>query len=144
MTWDEVPNGKRNGRIHHYKVEYKYEHDNYTQNKEVDGLIRYLKIENLEKNAYYNITVSAATNRGYGPASEPLSVATEQDSKYLCRLSMRRLRNEKRARAEMCHAIDSGIVAGEAQLSYWPILFSLSIVTVPEVFAKTNLVQLPS
>ena len=88
--------------------------------------------------------MSAATNRGYGPASEPLSVATEQDSKYLCRLSMRRLRNEKRARAEMCHAIDSGIVAGEAQLSYWPIMYSLSIATVPEVFAKANLVQLPS
>ena len=144
VTWDEVPNGKRNGRIHHYKVEYKYEHDNYTQNKEVDGLIRYLKIENLEKNAYYNITVSAATNRGYGPASEPLSVATEQDSKYLCRLSMRHLRNEKRGEAEMCPAIDSGIVAGEAQVSYWPIMFSLSIETVPEVFAKANLVQLPS
>ena len=91
VTWDEVPNGKRNGRIHHYKVEYKYEHDNYTQNKEVEGLIRYLNIENLEKNAYYNITVSAATNRGYGPASEPLSEVTEQDSKYLCRLSMRHL-----------------------------------------------------
>ena len=57
---------------------------------------------------------------------------------------MRHLKNEKRAEAEMCPAIDSGIVAGEAQLSYWPILFSLSIVTVPEVFAKTNLVQLPS
>ena len=135
VTWDEVPNGKRYGRIHHYKVEYKYEHDNNTQNKEVDGLIRYLKIENLEKNAYYNITVSAATNRGYGPASEPLSEVTEQDSKYLCRLSMRRLRNEKRARAEMCPAIDSGIVAGEAQVSYWPIL---------EVFVKANLVQPPS
>ena len=57
---------------------------------------------------------------------------------------MRHLKNQKRAEAEMCPAIDSGIVAGEAQLSYWPILFSLSIVTVPEVFAKTNLVQLPS
>ena len=143
VTWDEVPNGKRNGRIHHYNVEYKYEHDNDTQNREVDGLIRYLKIENLEKNAYYNITVSAATNRGYGPASEPLSEATEQDSKYLCRLSMRHLRNEKRAGAEMCPAIDSGIVAGEAQVSYWPIyMFSLSIVTVLEVFVKANLVQL--
>ena len=44
----------------------------------------------------------------------------------------------------MCPAIDSGIVAGEAQVSYWPILFSLSIVTVPDAFAKANLVQLPS
>ena len=102
------------------------------------------RLKTWKKNAYYNITVSAATNRGYGPASEPLSEVTEQDSKYLCRLSMRRLRNVKRAWAEMCPAIDSGIVAGEAQVSYWPIMFSLSIVTVLKVFVKANLVQLPS
>ena len=34
-------------------------------------------------------------------------------------------------------------VSGDAPISYWPI-FSLSLVTVPEVFAKVNLAQLPS
>ena len=37
----------------------------------------------------------------------------------------------------------SGIVSGDAPLSYWPI-FSLSLVTVPEAFAKGNLAQFPS
>ena len=34
----------------------------------------------------------------------------------------------------MCPAIVSGIVIGNALVSYWP-MFSLSLVTVPEVFA---------
>ena len=37
----------------------------------------------------------------------------------------------------------SGIVSGDAPLSYWPI-FSLSLVTVPEAFAEGNLAQFPS
>ena len=36
----------------------------------------------------------------------------------------------------MCTAIDSGIVTWDASGSYWPIVFLLSLVTVPEVFAK--------
>ena len=34
-------------------------------------------------------------------------------------------------------AIVSGIVTWDPLISYWPI-FSLSLVTVPEVFAKAN------
>ena len=41
-------------------------------------------------------------------------------------------------------AIYSGIVAVDAPVvSYWPI-FSLSLVTVPEVFAKVNSAQFPA
>ena len=40
-------------------------------------------------------------------------------------------------------AIVSGIVTGDAPVSYWPI-FPLSLVTVPEVFAKINSDQFPS
>ena len=43
----------------------------------------------------------------------------------------------------MFPAIDSGIVAGEAPVSYWPI-FPLTLVTVPEAFAKVNSAQFPS
>ena len=47
----------------------------------------------------------------------------------------------------MYPAIDSGIVTGDAPfnlpVSYWPI-FSQSLETVPEVFAKVNSSQFPS
>ena len=46
-------------------------------------------------------------------------------------------RSEKRTGAEMPHAIVSGIVAGEAPISYWPF-FPASLETVPKVFAKLN------
>ena len=41
-------------------------------------------------------------------------------------------------------AIVSGIVPGNAPISYWLIFFSLSLVTVPEVFAKVDSPQFPS
>ena len=40
-------------------------------------------------------------------------------------------------------AIDSGIVTDDAPVSYWPI-FSQSLETVPEVFAKVNSAHFPS
>ena len=46
-------------------------------------------------------------------------------------------RNEKATGAEMCPASVCGIVIGDALVSYWLIVF-LSLVTVPEVFAKVN------
>ena len=55
---------------------------------------------------------------------------------------VRHFRNEKATGAEMGCPIDSGIVIGDVLDSYWPI-FSLSLVTVPEVFAKVNSVQFP-
>ena len=55
---------------------------------------------------------------------------------------VRHFRNEKATGAEMGIPIDSGIVTGDMLDSYWPI-FSLSLVTVPEVFAKVNSVQFP-
>ena len=51
---------------------------------------------------------------------------------------VRHFRNEKATGAEMGSAIDSGDVLN----SYWPI-FSLSLVTVPEVFTNVNSVQFP-
>ena len=46
-------------------------------------------------------------------------------------------RNERVTGAEMRPASVSGIVTGDASLSYWPIL-SLSLVTIPEVIVKVN------
>ena len=52
-------------------------------------------------------------------------------------------RNERGSGAEMPPAILSGMVTRETLLSYWSI-FSLSLETVPEVFANVNSVQFPS
>jgi len=54
------------------------------------------------------------------------------------------LESEKRTGAEMRGAIVSGIVPGNAPVSYWPIFFSLSLVTIPKVFAKFDSPQFPS
>ena len=40
----------------------------------------------------------------------------------------------------MLPAVASGIVTGDAPVSYWPI-FSLSLVTLREVFAKVSSAQ---
>ena len=57
---------------------------------------------------------------------------------------IRRFRNEKRTEAETHPAVVCGIVTGDSLVSDWPILFSLSVVTVPQVFAKVNSVQFVS
>ena len=46
--------------------------------------------------------------------------------------------NKKRTGAEMCPAVVSGIITGDVPVSYWPVFFSLSLVTVSEVFAACN------
>ena len=56
---------------------------------------------------------------------------------------IRHFRKKKGTGAEMRPAIDSGIVTDDAPVSYWPI-FSQSLETVPEVFAKVNSANFPS
>ena len=53
------------------------------------------------------------------------------------------VKNGKGTGAEMRPAIVSGIVPDNALVSYWSI-FSLSLLTVPEVFVKVNSAQSPS
>ena len=57
--------------------------NNEIESEVVDAPTRYLKIVNLKKNTNYTITVSASTVKGYGPASELLSVVTNQDGTYI-------------------------------------------------------------
>ena len=54
------------------------------------------------------------------------------------------VRNKVGTGAEVHPAIFSGIVTGDVPVSYWPIFFCLSPVTVPEVFAEVYSVQSPS
>ncbi|XP_078366482.1 neogenin-like isoform X2 [Oculina patagonica] len=79
VTWDEVPNGKRNGRIQKYRVDYTSAADNEQKSKEVNASIKYLEINGLQHNTKYSTAVSASTSKGYGPASKPIFVATDQD-----------------------------------------------------------------
>ena len=54
------------------------------------------------------------------------------------------VRNKVGTGAEVHPAIFSGIVPGDVPVSYWPIFFCLSPVTVSEVFAEVYSVQSPS
>ena len=82
VTWDEVPYGKRKGKIWQYKVIYKAENEN-SESIKVNRSTHALKIINLKQNTHYQITVSAATVKGFGPSSEPIPVFTDQDSEYI-------------------------------------------------------------
>ena len=57
--------------------------------------------------------------------------------------SIHHFRNEKGTGAEMRPAIVSGIVIGDALVSYW-LVFLPFPVTVPDFFAKNNSTQFPS
>ena len=50
------------------------------------------------------------------------------------------LRHDKETGSDLCPAVVSEIVLGDAPVNYWPI-FSLSLVKILEAFAKVNLVQ---
>ena len=57
--------------------------------------------------------------------------------------SNRHLRKNKGTGAEMCPTIVSGMVTGDAPVCYW-LIFSMSVVTLPEFFAKGNSSPFPS
>jgi len=65
--------------------------------------------------------------------AEPLRLLQPM-SEHQVRGSLRYLRMRKELEPKLCPAIVSGIVIGNALVSYWP-MFSLSLVTVPEVVA---------
>ena len=73
-------------------------------------------------------------------ASLDLKVPIVEIRKLCCR---RHFRNEKGTGVEVLLAIISGIVTGDALVSYW-LIFFLFLVTVPEVFAKVNSAQVLS
>ena len=77
--WDKAQRFRRHGTILTYKVEYKSSTNNHTTIKITKASSRYLKMISLKKNTNYSITVSASTIKGYGPASKPIILATDQD-----------------------------------------------------------------
>ena len=79
--WDEVPADHQNGIITSYTISYHSQTENNNGAVQINGLVRQTELTNLKEYVNYNITVSASTVKGDGPASVPIVVRTDQDSK---------------------------------------------------------------
>ena len=80
--WDEVAADKQNGIITGYTITYHSQTENDNGNVQVNGSVRQTELTNLKEYVKYYITVFASTVKGDGPASDPIVVRTDQDSKY--------------------------------------------------------------
>ena len=81
--WDEVPADQQNGIIRGYTITYQSQTENDNGNVKVNGSVRQTELTNLKEYVKYYITVFASTVKGDGPASDPIVVRTDQDSKYV-------------------------------------------------------------
>ena len=68
-------------------MEYTSATSNETKSKKVRASTQYLEIDGLEENSNYTIAVMASNSKGYGPASELIFVATDQNSTSLSALT---------------------------------------------------------
>jgi len=82
ITWDEVPADQRNGIITGYTITYHSQTENHNDTVQVNGSVRQTELTNLKEFVNYDITMLASTVNGDGPASAPIVVRTDQDSKY--------------------------------------------------------------
>ena len=81
VMWDEVSTDQQNGIITGYNITYKSQTENDSGNVQVNSSVRRTELTNLKEYVNYNITVFASTVKGDGPASVPIVVRTDQDSK---------------------------------------------------------------
>ena len=82
VEWDEVPADQQNGIITGYTITYHSQTENDSGNVQVNGSqVRETDLKNLKEYVNYTITVFASTVKGDGPASDPIVVITDQDSK---------------------------------------------------------------
>ena len=81
VMWDDVPAADQNGIILSYTITY----DSLTENHSGSLTVNYLdyqrNLTGLREFVNYSITVFASTVKGDGPASDPIIVITDQDSK---------------------------------------------------------------
>ena len=79
--WDKVRADQQNGIITGYTITYQ------SQTENDNGIVvagpdeRQTNLTNLKEYVIYNITVFASTVKGDGPATAPIVVRTDQDSK---------------------------------------------------------------
>jgi len=83
VTWDDVPTDQQNGTITSYTITYQSQTENDNGRVQVNSSARQTELTNLKEYVNYNISVFASTVKGDGPASDPIVVRTDQDSKYL-------------------------------------------------------------
>ena len=81
VTWDEVPATEQNGIITSYNITYHSLTENHRNSTKVDHPIRQVDLTGLREFVNYSITVFASTVKGDGPASVPVFVRTDEDSK---------------------------------------------------------------
>ena len=79
--WNEVPADKQNGIITSYTVTYQSQTENDNGRVLVGSRYRIINLIRLKGYVNYSITVFASTVKGNGPASAPIVVRTDQDSK---------------------------------------------------------------
>ena len=83
MQWDEVPDSDKNGIILSYTVNYKASEGNLQQSQVVNASTREVTLIGLDKNTAYEIEMFANTSKGGGKKSEPITLKTDEDSKYI-------------------------------------------------------------
>ena len=81
VTWDELPADYQNGVILTYTITYHSLTQNHNDSKTVDYPARQVNLTGLKEYVNYSIIVSASTVKGNGPASSPIIMITDQDSK---------------------------------------------------------------
>ena len=84
VQWGEVPDTDKNGIILSYTVNYSVTPEgNIQQSQVVNASAREVTLIGLNKNTKYEIQVFANTSKGGGKKSEPITVQTDEDSKYI-------------------------------------------------------------
>ena len=81
VIWYKVPAEQQNGIITGYTITYQSQTENDNGTVQVNGSVRQTELTNLKEYVNYNITVFASTVKGDGPATVPIVVRTDQDSK---------------------------------------------------------------
>ena len=79
--WDDVPAADQNGIILSYTITYESLTENHNGNVTVNYTDHQTNLTGLREYVNYSITVFASTVKGDGPASNPIIVVTDQDSK---------------------------------------------------------------
>lgn len=88
VSWNEVPNGYKNGIIRGYKIQYAEMMDNGSvETEDLEPWKRSLSITGLKKFTLYNITVLSYTTKGDG-ASYSKVIMTNQDGMFPLRTTI--------------------------------------------------------
>ena len=82
VEWDDVPAYDQNGIITSYNITYQSLTENHINSTTANYTVRQVTLSDLKEFVNYSITVFASTKIGDGPASDPVYVKTDEDSKY--------------------------------------------------------------